>query len=70
MKANHENLSLPQLRNLYDEVELAIIFDWLKIKRPTVLCAVDIETVSSEAEETEGSIRLITDMDGKSASMQ
>ena len=33
---------LPTLRAMYDDVELSIVFDWLKWQRPPELDAIDL----------------------------
>ena len=55
-------IPLSQLKVLYDDVELAILFDWLQINRPASLRSINIETVSDDTDETAGPIRLIHDM--------
>ena len=64
MKATKDNFSVSQLKELYDEVELAILFDWLEIDRPTELCHIDIVSESSTPGHRASAVRLITDMEG------
>ena len=44
MNALHEKLDLTELNALYDEVELAILFDWLGLTRPDALSNINIES--------------------------
>jgi hypothetical protein len=59
MKAIRQDLPLSQLEELNDEVELAILFDWLEMERPEALRAVDILAASDASlNTTPGPIRL------------
>jgi hypothetical protein len=64
MNAKTEKTSLPLLNDLYDEVELAILFDWLEIERPATLRTINIESESDSLEQTTGAIRLTVDVFG------
>jgi hypothetical protein len=58
------NVHLSQLKSLYDDVELAILFEWLGIRRPPSLYGINIESCSDDSDEASGPIRLIRDMYG------
>lgn len=64
MNARQEMPSLENLRDLYDEVELAILFDWLGIGRPEALRGVNVEAESDNTKQTTGAIRLVHGMCG------
>ena len=59
MTTSSNNLSLSQLQALYDDVELAILFDWLKLERPVQLRSINIESESDDADQDAGAIRLM-----------
>ncbi|MCP3877669.1 MAG: hypothetical protein GY701_04645 [Sulfitobacter sp.] len=65
MKTKREDISYSQLNAIYDEVELAILYDWMGIARPSALRGVDIESESDGVEQTLGAIHLIHDMFGE-----
>ena len=52
---------LQQLLQIYDEVELAIVFDWFGLARPPVLNAVDLKLYGENEfpEEAAGRVRLM-----------
>jgi hypothetical protein len=64
MNAQPNTLPLEQLRSLYDEIELAILFDWLEIERPEPLRTIDLEQAFYEDEPTAGPVRLLGDSGG------
>ena len=56
-----ETMDLEQLRTIYDEVELAILFDWFGVERPDPLREVQLE-IYGENEfpaDAEGRVRLM-----------
>ena len=62
MNIMSNNIPLSQLKSIYDDVELTILFDWLKISRPASLRSINIKEASEESDESVGPIRLIQDM--------
>lgn len=60
------NLPLETLRGLYDDTELAIVFDWLGRERPSALAAIDTEaTIQPHPGPTQsGPVRLLVSYDG------
>lgn len=65
MNANSNLPSLEDLRALYDDIELAILFDWLEIERPGALAEIDLKRAAKKEETTAGPIRLMVARDGK-----
>ena len=62
MSTKTDDVPLSQLKTLYDDIELAILFDWLELVRPRALAGIDIECESANSEHPIGAIRLIDDM--------
>ena len=62
----HGTWPLAQLRELYDDIELAILFDWFSIPRPEALAGVDPDAAREKTGEpaAEGRIRLQGAYDG------
>ncbi|MET0084847.1 MAG: hypothetical protein ABW079_17730 [Sedimenticola sp.] len=58
------NCSVSQLKELYDEEELAILFDWLGSQRPAELRDIDIQSRSGTTDQADEGIRLIPRMSG------
>jgi hypothetical protein len=65
VKILDNNINLSHLKSLYDDVELAILFDWLRVKRPISLSGINLEKVSEEANQGDTPIRLIRDLSGQ-----
>ena len=59
MHMTTENQPLSTLREIYDDIELAILFDWLKIARPAALQAIDLDATRQHVrpEEASGPMR-------------
>ena len=65
MKKALEEVSLPQLKRLYDDIELALVFDWLGVERPKALRRIDVEAETGDFdEESEGSVRPMRSVHG------
>jgi hypothetical protein len=65
MNALHEKPDLTELNALYDEVELAILFDWLGLTRPDALSNINIESSAGEDEDVDtGPVRVVPNMYG------
>ena len=50
-----ENQPLSTLREIYDDIELVILFDWLKIGRPAALQAIDLDATRQRVRPEEAS---------------
>jgi hypothetical protein len=58
------HFNLVQARNLYDEIELAILFDWMQLERPRALYNIDLSNHWESANAGSGPIRLRHSYDG------
>lgn len=68
MNGQDAELPLDELRALYDDIELVIVFDWLGLQRPAALAGHSLKLRRAEggADEGAGPIRLIASVDGYS----
>ena len=64
MNAQPNRFPLGDLRALYDDVELAILFDWLQIERPAPLASIELESIADETRHPSGAIRLMPSASG------
>jgi len=65
MCQKRDDFRLEELRTLYDDMELAILFDWLELPRPEALPDQDLVADGIDLEDCEeGPVRLIRSADG------
>jgi hypothetical protein len=66
MNVASATLQLPQLLEIYDEVELVILLDWFGIKRPDQLAHIELELHEQmdQLDESSSRIRLMKSCDG------
>jgi hypothetical protein len=64
MNAQPNHLPLESLRGLYDDIELAILHDWLQIPRPALLADIDLQGAFYDEEPAAGPIRLLPGPNG------
>lgn len=65
MNMKIKRIPMAQLRDLYDDIELAMLFDWLEVARPGSLRDIDIVADADSCDDNTGSVGLLADGDGR-----